>query len=120
MKSRSVAGGLVYSTDSGRMCPQCRQPAASCRCSVTPARVSSDGVVRVSRETKGRAGKGVTLVRGLALDAVALAALGKQLKTACGSGGTVKDGVIEVQGEHCERVMEVLRVQGFVVKRAGG
>ena len=120
MKSRSVAGGLVYSTDSGRMCPLCRQPAASCRCSATPARVSSDGVVRVSRETKGRAGKGVTLVRGLAIDAVALAALGKQLKTACGSGGTVKDGVIEVQGEHCERVMEVLRAQGLVVKRAGG
>ena len=120
MKSRSVAGGLVYSTDSGRMCPQCRQPAASCRCRVTPARVSSDGVVRVSRETKGRAGKGVTLVRGLALDPLALAALGKQLKTACGSGGTVKDGVIEVQGEHCERVMEVLKAQGFVVRRSGG
>jgi translation initiation factor 1 len=77
-------------------------------------------VVRVSRETKGRAGKGVTLVRGLALDPLALAALGKQLKTACGSGGTVKDGVIEVQGDHCDRVMEALKAQGFVVKRAGG
>ena len=120
MKSRSATGGLVYSTDSGRMCPQCRQPTANCRCGTTPARPASDGVVRVSRETKGRAGKGVTLVRGLALDAVALTALGKQLKTACGSGGTVKDGVIEVQGEHCERVMEVLRAQGLVVKRAGG
>jgi translation initiation factor 1 len=79
-----------------------------------------DGVVRVSRETKGRAGKGVTLVRGLALDEPALATLGKQLKTACGSGGTVKNGVIEVQGDHCERVVEILKSQGFVVKRAGG
>ncbi len=76
--------------------------------------------MRVSRETKGRGGKGVTLVRGLALEPLALAALGKQLKTACGSGGTVKDGVIEVQGEHCDRVMELLMAQGFVVKRAGG
>lgn len=120
MKSRSPTGGLVYSTDSGRMCPLCRQPTASCRCSAAPARPPSDGVIRVSRETKGRAGKGVTLVRGLALDPLALAALGKQLKTACGSGGTVKDGVIEVQGDHCDRVMEVLKAQGFVVKRAGG
>ena len=120
MKSRSASGGLVYSTDSGRMCPSCRQPSASCRCSASPAQPAGDGVVRVSRETKGRAGKGVTLVKGLALDALALAALGKQLKTACGSGGTVKDGVIEVQGDHCERVIEALKVQGFVVKRAGG
>ena len=120
MKSRLTSGGLVYSTDSGRMCPACRQPVASCRCSEVLARPPSDGVVRVSRETKGRAGKGVTLVRGLALDPLALAALGKQLKTACGSGGTVKDGVIEVQGEHCDRVIEALKNQGFVVKRAGG
>ena len=97
----------------------CRQPVASCRCSAAPARPPSDGVLRVSRETKGRAGKGVTLVRGLALDALALTTLGKQLRTACGSGGTVKDGVIEVQGDHCDRVMETLKSQGFVVKRAG-
>ena len=120
MKSRSTSGGLVYSTDSGRMCPVCRQPTASCMCNAVKPKPSSDGIVRVSRETKGRAGKGVTLVKGLELDLVALTALGKQLKTACGSGGTVKDGVIEVQGDHCERVMEVLKAQGFVVKRAGG
>jgi len=81
---------------------------------------AGDGVVRVSRETKGRAGKGVTLVKGLALDAAALTETGKQLKAACGSGGTVKDGVIEVQGDHCERVIEYLRKQGWTVKRAGG
>jgi len=83
-------------------------------------RAPSDGIVRVSRETKGRAGKGVTLVRGLDLEPVALAAWGKKLKAACGSGGTVKDGVIEVQGDHCERVIEALQREGFVVKRAGG
>jgi translation initiation factor 1 len=87
---------------------------------VQAPKASADGIVRVSRETKGRAGKGVTLVKGLGLEALALATLGKQLKTACGSGGTVKDGVIEVQGDHCDRVIEVLKSQGFNVKRAGG
>ena len=120
MKSRSSTGGLVYSTDSGRMCPTCRQPADACQCRAAPPRPAGDGIVRVSRETKGRAGKGVTLVRGLALDDAALVALGKQLKAMCGSGGTVKDGVIEVQGDHCERVMEALKAKGFTVKRAGG
>ena len=120
MKAQSLRGGLVYSTDRGRMCPQCRQPLSACQCSLAKPRPPSDGVVRVSRETKGRAGKGVTLVKGLALDDGALVALGKQLKTACGSGGTVKDGVIEVQGDHVERVMALLQAQGQRVKRAGG
>ena len=112
-------GGLVYSTDAGRMCPDCRQPVAGCICkqAVIPR---GDGVVRVSRETKGRGGKTVTLVTGLALGEMALAQLGKQHKAACGSGGTVKDGVIEVQGDHCEQVMLALGKQGYAAKRAGG
>jgi len=77
-------------------------------------------VLRVSLETKGRAGKGVTVLRGLALDDAAIAALGKQLRTSCGSGGTVKDGVVEVQGDHRDRVIRMLTDQGYVVKRAGG
>jgi len=93
---------------------------SACTCSAAKPKPATDGVVRVSRETKGRAGKGVTLVKGLALDNVALVALGKQLKTACGSGGTVKDGVIEVQGDHCERVIDLLKAKGLTVKRAGG
>jgi translation initiation factor 1 len=119
MKGSRASVGLVYSTEAGRMCPACRRPVAACVCSqkVVPA---GDGIVRVSRETKGRAGKGVTLVKGLALDATALAQLGKQLKAACGSGGTVKDGVIEVQGDHCERLIALLQAQGHTVKRAGG
>jgi translation initiation factor 1 len=120
MKNTNTTGGLVYSTEHGKMCPACRQPVAACICSRKAAIPASDGIVRVSRETRGRNGKGVTLVKGLALDALALAQLGKQLKTACGSGGTVKDGVIEIQGDHCERVIETLKKQGWVVKRAGG
>ena len=118
MKSNST-GGLVYSTDTGRMCPDCRQAVANCICK-QKARPKTDGVVRVSRETKGRGGKSVTLVKGVALDALALAQLGKQLRSACGSGGTVKDGVIEVQGDHCELIVEALRKLGHNVKRAGG
>jgi translation initiation factor 1 len=77
-------------------------------------------LVRVQRETKGRGGKCVTVVKGLALEAAALAQLAKQLKAACGSGGTVKEGVIEVQGDHVEAVMAALQKQGHRVKRAGG
>lgn len=119
MKSNS-AGGLVYSTDTGRMCPDCRQPIAACICRQSLAVVKTDGVVRVSRETKGRGGKSVTLVKGVVLDALALALLGKQLRTACGTGGTVKDGVIEVQGDHCTLVLAWLQKHGYNVKRAGG
>ena len=118
MKNTSNSG-LVYSTDAGRICPECRQPVAGCTCKAR-AVVTGDGVVRVSRQTKGRGGKNVTLVKGLALDAAALALLGKQLRTACGSGGTVKDGVIEVQGDHCDLVMEALTKLGHHPKRAGG
>ena len=114
-------GGLVYSTDAGRMCPDCRRPVADCVCkSLARAAPVGDGIVRVSRETKGRGGKAVTVVKGVPVDADALAALGKQLKAACGSGGTVKDGVIEVQGDHCAPVIALLQRQGFTVKRAGG
>ena len=114
-------GGLVYSTDGGgTMCPTCRRPIAQCACGDVAARETGDGIVRVSRETAGRGGKAVTVVRGLALDAAALTAVAKQLKAVCGSGGTGKDGVVEVQGDHCERVIEALKKQGYVVKRSGG
>ncbi|MBP9904292.1 MAG: translation initiation factor Sui1 [Rhodoferax sp.] len=120
MKSKFSTGGLVYSTESGRTCPGCSQALAQCRCQMASPRAKGDGVVRVSRETKGRAGKGVTLVKGLDLDDAALQTLGKQLRVACGCGGTVKDGVIEVQGEQCERIIELMKAKGFNVKRAGG
>jgi translation initiation factor 1 len=117
---------LIYSTEIGRICPDCSQPVVQCQCSANKKALaaagaaSSDGIVRVQRETKGRGGKAVTLVRGLALDAAALAALGKQLKAACGSGGTVKDGVIEVQGDHVVALIAALQKRGYQVKRVGG
>lgn len=120
MKNRSGAGGLVYSTDSGRMCPACRQPVAQCRCTQASGVPAGDGAVRISRETGGRGGKAVTVIRGLALAPKELAELGKQLRTSCGSGGTVKNGVIEVQGDHADRVVELLKAKGHRAKRAGG
>jgi translation initiation factor 1 len=105
----------VYSTEAGRMCPACRQPLASCACK-NAAAPPGNGVVRVSCETKGRGGKSVTLVKGVALDAVALAQLGKQLRAACGSGGTVKAGVIEIQGDHRALLLDLLKQQGHDAK----
>jgi translation initiation factor 1 len=112
-------GGLVYSTDGGRMCPGCRRPLAQCECQAARP-VAGDGIVRVSRQSKGRGGKTVTLVAGVPLATGALAALGKQLRSACGAGGTAKEGVIEVQGEHVERVIALLQALGYTVKRSGG
>lgn len=103
------------------MCPDCRQVLAQCVCkTLASTRQVGDGVARVLRETKGRGGKSVTIVKGLALAPADLALLGKQLRAACGSGGTVKDGVIEVQGDHCDRVIEELKKSGHRAKRAGG
>jgi len=119
-RKTSPNGGLVYSTEHGRMCPACRKPIAECHCKKAQSMPISDGIVRVRLETKGRKGKGVTVITGVPLDATALENLGKQLKQRCGSGGTVKDGVIEIQGDHRDRVIEDLAKQGWTVKRAGG
>lgn len=117
---KSEAGGLVYSTEGGRMCPACRQPVTHCQCGNTKPVPAGDGVVRVSRSSKGRGGKTVTLVQGLALPAEELAALGKRLRTACGAGGTVKEGQLEVQGDHVQRVLDWLAAQGFKARQSGG
>ena len=111
---------LVYSTDRGRTCPGCRQSLATCICKAAKPTPAGDGIVRVSREKHGRGGKTVIVVQGLALDATALTTTGKQLRAACGAGGTAKDGVIEVEGVHVERVMAWLTQAGHKVKRAGG
>ncbi|MGQ3052089.1 MAG: translation initiation factor Sui1 [Roseateles sp.] len=112
---------LVYSTELGRVCPGCGQAVAQCTCKAK-ARPAGDGSVRISRETAGRKGKGVTVIRGLPLDDAALAACAKQLKALCGSGGTVKDGVVEIQGDHLDKLLAWLkaRPEGWTVKRAGG
>jgi translation initiation factor 1 len=120
MKTTQTRGGLVYSTEGGRMCPACRERVGHCRCVRPGPAGASDGIVRVSHEAKGRAGKGVTLIKGLALEPGALSELARQLKTACGTGGTVKDGVIELQGDQCDVVIGSLVGRGLTVKRAGG
>lgn len=118
--SRDGNSRLVYSTEKGRMCPECGRPYDKCRCGKKPAAPRGDGIVRVSRETKGRKGKGVTLITGTGLEHEALKQLAKRLKTRCGSGGTVKNGEIEIQGDHRDLLEEELRKEGFTVKRSGG
>ncbi len=123
VSQRREPGGLVYSTEGGRMCPACRKAVLACVCKAKSGDSGSgdgDGVVRVSRETKGRGGKAVTVIRGVLLSSAGLADLGKRIRAACGAGGTLKEGVLEVQGDHVERVMQLLGEQGWVVKRAGG
>jgi len=122
MPKTAPSGGLVYSTDAGRMCPACRRPLASCGCAASRPRATprGDGIARIRRETGGRGGKTVTVVTGLALDEPALLALCRRLKAACGTGGTVRDGVLELQGDHREQVGSLLAGEGIRSKLAGG
>ena len=112
----------MYSTDLGRTCPRCRRSIDECRCEARLAgkKPSGDGVVRVGRETKGRKGKGVTVITGLPLADDELARLATRLKKRCGSGGTVRDGVIEIRGDHRDLLVTELDGLGYRVKRAGG
>jgi translation initiation factor 1 len=111
---------LVYSTVRGLVCPECRLPVAMCRCRKEAPPPKGDGIVRVRRETKGRAGKTVTAVEGVPLSIDSLRELASELKRRCGTGGTLKDGVIEIQGDHRDAVVAELTRRGFTVKRAGG
>ena len=115
-------GGLVYSTDVGRTCPRCRRAQDECRCEQRLAgkRPTGDGTVRVGRETKGRKGKGVTVITGIPLGEDELAQLATRLKKRCGSGGTVRDGVIEIQGDHRDLLVTELSALGYRAKRSGG
>lgn len=110
----------VYSTDQGKLCPGCGRPADRCACKAARPAAKGDGIVRITRETKGRKGKGVSCVTGLPLPPDKLEALARQLKARCGAGGTVKDGVIEIQGDHREVLAGELRKLGYTVKLAGG
>lgn len=118
---------LVYSTGQGRLCPECGRPLADCRCKRSrPAQpqplapVKSDGIVRIGRETKGRKGKGVTVITGVPLAGDALDELATRLKKRCGSGGTVHEGAIEIQGDHRDSLVAELAKLGYTVKRVGG
>jgi translation initiation factor 1 len=113
-------GGLVYSTELGRTCPDCRRPLGECRCAARQTPPKGDGVVRVARETAGRKGAGVTVITGLPLGGADLAALASELKKRCGSGGTARDGRIEIQGDHRDLLVTELGQRGYRVKRVGG
>jgi translation initiation factor 1 len=116
-----INSSLVYSSESGRICPKCCKPIATCICRKSAANLpKGNGIVRVARETKGRKGKGVTLVSGVPLPPEGLKALAKELKQKCGSGGTLKEGVIEIQGDHRDALIELLTARGWTVKRSGG
>lgn len=117
----------VWATGIGRItyCRHCGQPAGACRCrevrrGATAKAMPQDGYVRILRDRKGRGGKVVTVIHGLPGDDEQLVELGKSLKRLCGSGGTVKDGVVEIQGDHLSRIEERLRQLGYTVKRVGG
>lgn len=108
---------LVYSTDAGRICPDCQKAAANCICKELAAKaLLGDGNVKIRREVKGRGGKTVITVTGLPLDKDRLKELLAELKRSCGAGGTVKDGVLELQGEHLDRVRSFLQIKGYKPK----
>jgi len=111
---------VVYSSELGRICPGCGKPVKGCVCRKNASASAGDGVVRVRRESKGRGGKTVLVITGLPLDAAALTVLAGELKRGCGCGGTAKDGVIEIQGDHSEKIMAELATRGYKAKRAGG
>lgn len=129
MKGTGVASlkdqlsGLVYSTEKGALCPRCSESVDACICASLDDQQrldELDGIVRLRRETSGRKGKGVTTISGVPLADAELKTLAKKLKKVCGTGGALKAGVIEIQGDHREKLKTVLEKEGFTVKLAGG
>ena len=114
--------GIVYSTGVGRVCPGCRRPLAECACKDAKGRSlkPAAGPVRVARSVAGRGGKAVSVITGLPLEGEALEKLAGELKRRCGSGGTVREGVIEIQGEHRDMLVAELIKRGYEAKKAGG
>jgi translation initiation factor 1 len=120
VKSYGSNTRLVYSSDSGRICPECGRPVNGCVCRKKSGQQAGDGIVRIRRESKGRGGKTVTVIVGVPLNEDGIRALAGELKRRCGTGGTTKDGVIEIQGDHRELLMAELSARGYKVKAAGG
>ena len=115
-----MAERLVYSTGVGTLCPNCRRAVRDCVCPKGAPGAAPPAGVRVGRETKGRAGKGVTTITGLPLSAADLESLATRLKKRCGSGGTLRDGVIEIQGDHRDAIVAELGKLGWPAKKSGG
>ena len=110
----------VYSTDQGRLCPQCLRGVASCVCGADKPAHQGDGIVRIKRETKGRGGKAVTVIEGLTVAPKELKTIAKGLKQKCGVGGAVKDHTIEIQGDQRNVCKTALEGLGYTCKLAGG
>jgi translation initiation factor 1 len=115
---------LVYSTDTGRICPKCGRAKKQCACkgkkTRKPTKTASDGIIRIQREVKGRKGKTVTTVSGFGERDGDLKTIASKLKNRCGTGGTVKDGVIIIQGDHRNAIRAELTKQGYQAKLSGG
>lgn len=125
---------IVYSTEFGRMCPECQKPVSQCICSknkkhkklkekrpiINKSGFPDDGVVRITRQTKGFKGKTATIVVGVLLEGPELKQFVKLLKQRCGSGGTIKDGVIIIQGDHRDTLLSEIKKQGYIAKIASG
>jgi len=120
VNKKSDNSRLVFSTDGGRLCPQCQRKLPDCVCGKAAPAYNGDGIARIRRETKGRGGKAVTVIDGLPLELNALKALAKQLKQRCGVGGAVKDSTIEIQGDQREICKVYLESQGYTCKLSGG
>ncbi|MCI5207302.1 MAG: translation initiation factor Sui1 [Candidatus Electrothrix sp. ATG2] len=121
MKSKQNKNkGIVYSTEFGKACPTCGNPINKCICGEKCLRPPKDSIVRIGRATKGRKGSGVCIITGVPLDDKDLKKLAKQLKQKCGTGGTVKSGTIEIQGDHRDILQQELLRKGYTVKLSGG
>jgi translation initiation factor 1 len=120
MKQSAANHRLVYSSDSGRICPECSRPVHTCACRTKSSQPAGDGIVRIRRESKGRGGKTVTVISGIPLPEAGVKEVATLLKKRCGSGGTVRDGSIEIQGDHRETLLAELAARGYQVKLAGG
>lgn len=118
--AKSSGSRLVYSTDTGRRCPQCQRPLAECVCGADRPAGLGDGIVRLQRSTKGRGGKAVTVITGLPLAGPELKTLVKGLKQKCGVGGAIKEDTVEIQGDQRELLKTELTRLGYTVKIAGG
>ena len=125
-----MSGRRVYSTENGRICPNCDRAVASCSCkklsgkkqgsNAKNANIPQDGIVRLMRDTKGRKGAGATVVHGIDCEAAELKKIARSLKQLCGSGGSIKQNTIEIQGDHREKLKVWLEQHGYTVKLAGG